>query len=120
MDAMNRRLDEFATHTQTAEKAGGGLFSGISGGIAKFGLMAAGVQAAAGAVMGLAEAFTQGNSEFEQYNVRFSVLLGSAQAAQTRMAELADFAQKTPFELNGVVKADTILQGFGLHSEEAA
>ena len=61
-----------------------------------------------------------GNAEFEQYQMRFEVLLKSADAAKQRLAELADFGAKTPFDLPEVVRADTVLQGFGLHSEEAA
>jgi len=57
-----------------------------------------------------------GNKEFEQYEVGFKVLLGNAELAQQRMQELADFNQKTPFELPGVVESDRILQGFGLHA----
>ena len=36
------------------------------------------------------------------------------------MAALAEFGQKTPFELPQVVEADWILQGFGLHAAESA
>ena len=36
------------------------------------------------------------------------------------MAELAQFGRETPFDLPEVVQADIILQGFGLHAQDAA
>ena len=68
----------------------------------------------------LGNALIQGNADFEQYETRFKVLLGSASEAKQRIEELTRFAVETPFELPGIVRADTILQGFGMHSEEAA
>lgn len=74
-----------------------------------------------GAVIGsMAQEMIGSNAQFEQYRIQFGVLLGSADAAQQRMEELAEFGAKTPFELPGVVEADRVLQAFGLHSEEAA
>lgn len=60
------------------------------------------------------------NDNFEQYKNQFTVLLKDAEAAKKRLNELSAVADKTPFPLDQVVKADLILQGFGLHSEEAA
>jgi hypothetical protein len=77
------------------------------------GLAAAGVGALTGGLI-------SGNAEFERYETQFGVLLGSAEAAKERLAELAEFGAKTPFELPQVVQADKVLQGFGLHSEESA
>lgn len=62
----------------------------------------------------------RGNAEMERYETQFGVLLGSTDKAKERLKELAEFGAKTPFELPEVVRADKILQGFGLHSEEAA
>lgn len=69
---------------------------------------------------GVAKAMIGGNAEFESYNSQFTVLLKSSDAAKQRLKELADFGASTPFELPEVVRADKILQGFGLHSQEAA
>jgi colicin import membrane protein len=74
------------------------------------------VQGVGQAVESLGEGLIGGNKEFEQYEVGFKVLLGNAELAQQRMQDLADFNQKTPFELPGVVESDRILQGFGLHA----
>lgn len=97
----------------------GGFFKNALGG-AVLNVATMGIQAVAGSVGDLVSGMVNGNAEFEQYNTRFETMLGSAAAAKQRMADLAEFGAKTPFELPDVVKADTILQGFGLHSEEAA
>lgn len=80
----------------------------------------AGVQGILGSLRQLSKGLIGGNADFEQYQTRFSVLLGSMDEAKKRIAELAEFGANTPFDLPGVVEADTIIQGFGLHSEEAA
>lgn len=80
----------------------------------------AGVQGILGSLRQLSKGLIGGNADFEQYQTRFSVLLGSMDAAKERIRELAEFGANTPFDLPGVVEADTIIQGFGLHSEEAA
>jgi phage-related protein len=76
--------------------------------------------AVASTVGDVAKAMIDGNAEFERYETQFGVLLGSSDAAKKRLQELAEFGAKTPFELPEVVRADKVLQGFGLHSEEAA
>lgn len=80
----------------------------------------AGLSAIAQGVRNVAAGMIEGNSAFEQYEVRFRTLLGSTAAAQQRMAELAQFGRETPFDLPEVVQADIILQGFGLHAQDAA
>lgn len=72
------------------------------------------------AAMGLAATLVTGNASMEQYQVQFGVMLKSADAAQQRLAELDAYANATPFDLPGVIKADLVLQNFGLHSQETA
>lgn len=49
----------------------------------------------------------------EQSRLQLEVLLGSAQAAQDRIAELSQFAAETPFTMPDVVNANRLLQTFG-------
>jgi hypothetical protein len=94
--------------------------SGVFGNALSFaggGLMVGALDAISGSVGSLADSMIGGNAAFEDYNTRYKVMLGSAEAAQQRMAELAEFGAKTPFELPGVVEADTILTGFGLTAD---
>lgn len=59
------------------------------------------------------EAAVASNAQFEVYTTKFKTLLGSAEAAEARIQELAEFGQKTPFELPDIVQANLILQTFG-------
>lgn len=61
----------------------------------------------------MGQAAVASNAQFEVYTTKFKTLLGSAEAAEARIQELAEFGQKTPFELPDVVQADLILQTFG-------
>jgi hypothetical protein len=73
----------------------------------------AGIAAAVGGVMGLNAAIQQSvrfNAQLEQQGVAFKTLLGNAEAASRRMAELAKFAAQTPFELPEIVQASKVLQ----------
>lgn len=107
-----------------SDKASTGL-AGLSKTLGGVGAMAggaavAGIAVAGAAIGGLAVSSVAANAEFEQFELRLTTLMRSAGAAQARMAELAEFGKRTPFDLPGVVEADLVLQGFGLHSEDAA
>lgn len=60
--------------------------------------------------MSFADMAISGNAQMEGYETKFSVLLGSAAAAQERIAELTKFAATTPFEIPEVVNASAVLQ----------
>jgi len=63
--------------------------------------------------------FVQTGSQFEQFNLQFETLLGSATAAQQRIESLFQFAKATPFELPGVIEAAKALEAYGIYSERA-
>lgn len=107
---------------ETADSSGRGIggFFRDAFSFATGGLISAGIGKIKDSIGGLISGMVGGNAAFEDYNARFTTLLGSSDAAKERLAALADFGAKTPFELPQVVDADIILQGFGLHSEEAA
>lgn len=92
-----------------------GIFQGA--GIAAFNMLA---NVAGSAISAIGDSMIKGNAEFERYQTQFGVLLGSADAAKERLAALAEFGAKTPFELPEVVRADKILQAFGLHADDVA
>lgn len=104
-----------------AKAAVGGIGAmGVALGSLASSAISAGIGAITGSIGGLVSAMIDGNAEFERYQTQFSVLLGGADEAKKRLEELAKFGASTPFELPEVVKADKILQSFGLHSEESA
>lgn len=108
------------------ESAAGSAQGGVSGffknafSFVTGGLITSALSSVTGAVGGLVSGMVDGNAEFERYEVQFGVLLKSTDKAKERLAELAKFGAETPFDLPEVVKADKILQGFGLESEESA
>lgn len=104
---------------QQTDQKSGGFFKNLIG--AAGGFIATNVIGTITGQFGnLVSGMIGGNAAFEDYNARFTTLLGSADSAKQRMADLAKFGASTPFELPQVVDADIVLQGFGLHSEEAA
>lgn len=84
------------------------------------GLISKGIEGIVGSFDSLKSGMIDGNAEFETYTTQFGVLLGNADAAKQRLEDLAKFGATTPFELPEVVRADKILQSFGLHAEDSA
>ncbi len=79
-------------------------------------MVAASVAGAALAVKGISTAFREARAAVgeaanrETMETAFVPLLGSAKAARERMAELADFAAHTPFQLPGIAAASRKLE----------
>ncbi|WP_297408207.1 hypothetical protein [uncultured Akkermansia sp.] len=79
-------------------------------------MVAASVAGAALAVKGISTAFREARAAVgeaanrETMETAFVLLLGSAKAARERMAELADFAAHTPFQLPGIAAASRKLE----------
>lgn len=83
---------------------------GMTSTLGPAGIAIAGAAVAIGAV-GAASLGAAG--EMERYETQLGVLLGSTERAQERIAELVEFAAKTPFEIPEVVRASKVLQTFG-------
>jgi len=136
--AVAAALQDLGDKSEQAKPKADGLFS-------KFTITAGdavhAVQAVVGVVSDVGHALIDGNAKFEQYNVAYTTLIKNSDdfkaanstvtdslelnalasdAAKQHMQELADFGARTPFDLPGVVEADTVLQGFGLNSSAAA
>ena len=56
--------------------------------------------------------------EDEQTTIAFETMLGSAEEAHKRLAELKDFAAKTPFELTGLKESAKKLLAFNFSGQE--
>jgi hypothetical protein len=106
--AMNEKaikaLEGINTQTAKAQKG----FDGMRGSIlsAKTALFAL----SAVATGGIVKAFIAAGSQIEDMTIQFETLLGSADNAKKRMAELSKFAETTPFELGQVSEASKILE----------
>lgn len=83
-------------------------------------LSAVGVAGAASAA-GLAlvtKSVIQAGASFEQTEIAFTTMLGSAEQAQKTLKELADFAAKTPFELPQLELASKQLLAYGTSAQD--
>lgn len=56
--------------------------------------------------------------DFEQTTIAFTTMLGSGEAATKMLKDLADFAKKTPFTIQGVETAAKKLMAVGFEAEE--
>lgn len=80
----------------------------------KFALGLAGVGVAAG---GFAMKAIKAASEAEQMQISFTTMLGSAEKAQNFIAQMKEFAAKTPFETTDISKAAQTFLSFGMDVE---
>lgn len=60
----------------------------------------------------------EGVKQLEKATLSYETLLGSQAEATKRIAELRKFANTSPFDLDQVMRADTMLQGFGIRTEQ--
>lgn len=77
------------------------------------GLLTAGAGIAGGIVIPMT---ISGN--FEQTQIAFETMLGSAQKANTFLAEAEDFADKTPFEFPELIDSAKLMKAFGFEIEK--
>ena len=70
------------------------------------------------AILGLGAASLKIAGEFEQSQIAFETLLGSAKAAAEFLEKLADFAKRTPFDLAGVQDAAKRLIAMGIAAKD--
>ena len=119
-DRANSVLELVRTNLSGMNGRGGivGAASGVTRALGGIGFAVFGIQQLSNAIGGLATGFFGFNSSLEQASITYGTLLGSAEAAQQRIAELQKFAAVTPFDFNQVLEADRLLQTFGARSIE--
>ena len=54
----------------------------------------------------------------EQFNIAFTTMLGSADKAADLLADIVEFARKTPFQIEGLVKTTKQLLAYGIAQDE--
>lgn len=114
---LDRTLDSAEAKSRSVAGSIGGFFKNAFS-FATGELITRSLNGIVNAIGSVKDAMIGGNTAFEQYQTQFQVLLGNADLAQARMQELAEFGQRTPFELPELVQADRILQSFGLHAPD--
>lgn len=78
--------------------------------------LAAGVALGAGASL-LGKQFIDQAGAMEQNQIAFETMLGSADAATQKLAEIRDFAKKTPFNLTELVEGSKRLLAYNVEAE---
>ncbi len=54
----------------------------------------------------------------EQFNIAFTTMLGSADKAADLLADIVEFARKTPFQIEGLVRTTKQLLAYGIAQDE--
>lgn len=62
--------------------------------------------------------FLEQSGHFEQVNVSFETMLGSAEAATKMMGDLEDLAMRTPLDIKGLYNNTKMLLGMGIAAED--
>ena len=129
-DAENG-LGEFASKTDDATESvqnfgnanQAGIFDGIASAVIKGNLVATALEKVGSAVVDAGKAaISTGvdyNSQMEQYTVAFTNMLGSADKAESALAQIKQDAAKTPFDTAGLVKANQYLISTGEDAKSA-
>lgn len=94
-----------------AMQSGLGMGLGFGAVGAAVGLVGSAFGAAKGSVIDL-------NSSLEQSKIAFTTMLGSAEKADTFLADLGKFAAQTPFEFPDLVSASKRMLAFGFESKQ--
>jgi len=107
-DAAREAAREAAARAAVMEEAGGRINTAITRTAQAMGVLggaslAIGIKTAAG---------------MEQAQIGFATLLGSAEKAQSYLADLKNFAATTPFDFPGLVDASRLLLGVGVDAKQ--
>lgn len=110
-----RELTNFLRTGQSDTSVLGKLFDGVQ---SKFSYFSAALQAVGvGGVGYLSKSVIELASNLQQNQIAFTTMLGSADAAKKMLADLSDFAKKTPFELVGIRETAKQLLAMGVTQE---
>ncbi len=109
LNGLNSELKNLGVSAQNTSGKVGGLNLGSM--VAGAGAVIAGIMAVKSSLDVLFDTVGKAR-QWETLTLQFKVLLGSTEAAQTRLKELADFAAATPFELPEIAEASRVLQVF--------
>lgn len=105
----------FGTIQQATSSLGGGfgaILSSFTNLATRAGVAVFAIKQLASTAVSFGQALISPNANIERITVAFEGLLGSAQAAQTFLAQLTAFAQRTPFTLPGLQDAAQRLLAF--------
>lgn len=105
-------------NAETQAVATGGALSGMAGNALKIAGAIGLMNFFSEAIGGLGNAVIGYNQDIEQAMIGMTTMLGSASKAQKFMADMQNFAAKTPFSFQGLVSATQQLMAFGFASKD--
>lgn len=103
--------------SSAGNEAGSSFIGSFVSHLGRIAALVAGAFAAAGIAKAVEEAFST-TAKFETTQVAFEGLLGSADEAKRRLAELQDFAAATPFEFPELAEASKKLLAVGYDADQ--
>lgn len=101
----------FKAFAGSASSAFGGVADAIQGVVTKAAILATTSSVGLGA-------FVKSAADLQQTSKSFEVLTGNVDTANKLFAQLAKYANTTPFEFPQIAKAGQILLGFGIQSDQ--
>ena len=115
---LERQLRPFKRAMSDIGNASAGLQSALTGVIAPLGAIfgAAGL----GSIGAIGSKVIGTSAEFERFQTVLETLEGSSEKAKASMDWVANFAAKTPYELNGVTDAFVKLKAYGIDPQAGA
>lgn len=113
LDRVNKKMDALKEHSDKAKKGLSGL-ENMSDRL-KQSLMGLGL---AFSMKGIVSEVANVRGQFQQLEVAFNTMLGSADKAEALMAQLVRTAAITPFDLEGVAQGAKQLLAYGMEAEK--
>ena len=113
---MTLDTGSFISSARSASDSLNGLNTSIGGTSNSLKYLKRGVLAAGVALGGLAAAGIKAASDYQQAQIAFTKMLGSAEKSTQMIKELQDFAAATPFELPQLLQGSKKLMAFGFEA----
>lgn len=110
LSSSAQKVEGLAKSSEQAAQKSSSFLGGIIDSAAKVGFALYGIKTGVEIIGSAFQGLIGSNLQFEGFQTRFEVMLGSADKAKERMQELEKFGRTTPFELPGVVQASVVLE----------
>lgn len=110
MGTVRQQISGVTQEAKTQSAAIDALFSRLTSAAAKFGISLS--------ALGLGNRIMQTRGEFQQLEVAFNTMLGSAEKGNALMQQLVHTAAITPFDLKGVAQGAKQLLAYGIQADE--
>jgi len=120
LQKYNVKLDDTAEKSENAESRLSKFASTLKNGFsAALNFTTGAIGVASTAITALGKIAFDYNTDLESYQTNFEVMLGDAEKAKAKVAELADMGAKTPFELSDLANATQTLLAFNVSADSS-